>query len=127
MKLQELNVDGFVCKVQEGISFVQKQEFIQLLESFLEMDKFQSLNDTDKQNLKLGDALKKGVSQSKMLFELTKFVLFTFVKEPVITAKNLEDPDDPNNANYQVLANTLIELTMKAITKAQELKKTPKL
>jgi hypothetical protein len=127
MKLQEVDVDGFKCKVQEGISFVQKQEFIQLLESFIEMDKFKDLSDKDKENMKIGDALKKGVSQSKMLFELTKFVLFNFVKEPTITIKNLEDPDDSNNLNYQVLANKLLELTMKAIAKTEVIKKTPSL
>ena len=98
-----------------------------LLETYTNFDKFQNTTEEERNKLKLSDIIKKDVKYTTVVTELIKFVLINFVKEPVITQKDLEDPDNLLVDIYQLLGAKLIELTMIAIAKSQNTKKTPKL
>jgi len=98
-----------------------------LLETYTNFDKFQNTTEEERNKLKLSDIIKKDVKYTTVVTELIKFVLINFVKEPVITQKDLEDPDNLLVDIYQLLGAKLIELTMIAIAKSQNIKKTPKL
>jgi hypothetical protein len=129
MKLQDVNIDGQVFKVQEGMSFIQQNQFMELIEDFIDFSKADTIRDKiENETMTFGDLsniLKDGVKLTKFTAELATFCLMNFVRNPEITKETLNDPDDPNVENYAILGQKLVELSIKYIGKLALLKKTP--
>ena len=124
--------DGMIFKVQESISFMQQNRLMELIEDFIDLAKLQmklqaKQNDENK-DLTMTDfkeVLKEGVKFTTFSFKLTLFCLMEFVNTPKITEAMLEDPDDPNVANYAVLGIEIVKVAFEYLAKRALLKKTP--
>ena len=130
MKLIDVDIDGTVFKVQEGFSYVQQQEIMDIIEEYIDLSKLRQIQselqpDEDLNLEHASKMLREGKKLMKFNFELSKYCLITFVKEPELTNEHLNDPDDPNADNYSVLGLKLSELALAHISKKALLKKTP--
>lgn len=129
MKLIDVNIDGQVFKVQEGMSFVQQNKLMELIEDFIDFTKLESIqNEVEDGTLtieKFATVLQEGVKLTSFTFGLSEFCLCNFVKEPLITKEILNDPDAENIDDYVVLGSKLVELALTHISKRSLLKKTP--
>ena len=135
MKLMDIEIeDGAIFKVQENLSFIQRNKVTSILEKFMDLQEIQKLQekykDIPQENLS-GDmfltALKKDVTATELNMELSIYLLQNVVHDPIITDEMLNDPDDPNSENYFVLGQELGRLAINSIGKSSIIKKTQNL
>ena len=132
MKMVDVEIEeGLIFKVQENMSFMQRNKFTAILEKFLDLGKARELQekykDQDLEKLNPNDfieALKEGKTISDLNLELSIYLLTNLVQEPKITMEMLEDPDDPNAENYYVLGMEMLKIGMQSIGTQTKLKKT---
>ena len=132
MKLMDIEIeDGSIFKVQENMSFIQRNKITSILESYMDLQKVQELQEKYKDtppdeltgNMFL-PALKEDKTATELNMELSIYLLKNVVHEPKITDVMLNDPDDPNSENYFVLGQELARLAINNIGKASVIKKT---
>jgi hypothetical protein len=127
VNLVETEIDGQVFKIQSGFSYVQQNEFMQILEKYIDLFKLKQLQGKETKNISMDDlrgVLKDDVGILTFNYELSKYLLLNIVKEPVITNAELADPDNPNSDNYYMLGVELAKLAMPFIGRMMNLKKT---
>jgi len=128
MKTIDIEIDeGVIFKIQEGLSFMQQHEIMDIIEEFINIPAMQKLKKKVLNVNEVKKVLKKGKKITSFNFELTKYLLLNIVVDPKITKKLLEDPDDPNQTYYWILGSKLIESALIHIGQLMLLKKTPEL
>ena len=129
MKTQKLDLGDAIFEVQIGMSFIQQNELMELIEDFIDFGKMDSIKDNIEDETMtfedLASILKEGAKITTFTAKLTIFCLLNFVKEPKITMAMLEDPEDPNVLNFAVVGQELVKETIQYIAKRALLKKTP--
>lgn len=125
----QIEENGQIFRVQERMSFVQQNKLMELIEDYIDFTKFELIQEDIKNETltieKFSKVLQKGIKLTSFNFGLTMFCLTNFVREPKITEAMLDDPDDPNVANYAVLGVKLVEIAIEIIGQRALLKKTP--
>lgn len=131
MKLQIIDVDGAIFKVQKNMSFMQRNKVTGILESYMDLKKVvelqEQLKDIPPEELKgemFISAIKEDKSITAMNTDLSTYLLKNVVHDPKITDEMLNDPDDPNTENYFVLGQELARLALDNINQMVNLKKT---
>jgi len=127
MKTVKTKINGITFIIQEGLSFVQQNEIIQIIEDFIDLSKARNKGIINIDTENIHEFIKQDKKLSSFNFELSKYLLTHIVIKPKITNEMLDDPDDPNTASYFLLGTVLSELAMSFLGKMRMSKEMPKL
>ena len=125
MKLMKIEIDdNVIFMVQENMSFIQRNKITSILEKYMDLKEVQRLQNEYKDippEKLTGDmfisALKREYTMTELMTELSTYLLKNVVHDPIITDEMLNDPDNPNNENFNVLGQELARLAIENIGK----------